>query len=59
MSARRRGRKGAAVGFAIISLVFLYTAVANSIERPDGLQIASFFFGAIILTSLISRASAI
>jgi hypothetical protein len=57
MSARRRGRKGATVGFAMISLVFLYTAVANSIERPDGLQIASFFIGAIILTSLISRAT--
>jgi hypothetical protein len=57
MSARRRGRKGATVGFAIISLVFLYTAIANSIERPDGLQIASFFIVAIILTSLISRAT--
>jgi hypothetical protein len=57
MSARRRGRKGATVGFGVISLVFLYTAIANSIERPDGLQIASFFIGAIILTSLISRAT--
>jgi hypothetical protein len=57
MSARRRGRKGATVGFAIIGLVFLYTAIANSIERPEGLQIASFFIGAIILTSLISRAT--
>jgi hypothetical protein len=57
MSARRRGRKRATVGFGIISLAFLYTAITNSIERPDGLQIASFFIVAIILTSLISRAT--
>lgn len=41
----------------MISLVFLYTTVANIIERPDGVQIASFFIVAIILTSLISRAT--
>ncbi|HEY0692359.1 MAG TPA: amino acid transporter [Kribbella sp.] len=57
MSSRRRGRVRATVGFGIISLVFLYTAITNSIERPDGLQIASFFVVAIILTSLISRAT--
>ena len=57
MSSRRRGRVRATVGFGIISLVFLYTAITNSIERPDGLQIASFFIVAIILTSLISRAT--
>ena len=57
MSARRRGRRGATIGFAVISLVFLYTTIANIIERPDGVQIASFFIVAIILTSLISRAT--
>jgi hypothetical protein len=57
MSARRRGRKGATIGFGAISLVFLYTTIANIIERPDGVQIASFFIFAIILTSLISRAT--
>jgi hypothetical protein len=57
MSARRRGRRNAAIGFGVISVVFLYTTIANIIERPDGVQIASFFIFAIILTSLISRAT--
>ncbi|TCO47487.1 amino acid permease [Kribbella antiqua] len=57
LSARRHGQKGKTIGFAVISLVFLYTTIANIIERPDGVQIASFFIVAIILTSLISRAT--
>jgi hypothetical protein len=57
LSSRRRGRRGATIGFGVISLVFLYTAIANIIERPDGVQIASFFIVAIIVTSLISRAT--
>lgn len=42
--------------FVPIFLVFVYTSVANIIERPEGLQIASFFIGAILISSLISRA---
>ncbi|MFC9689101.1 amino acid transporter [Kribbella sp. NPDC056951] len=57
LSARRKGERGKSVGFAAISLVLLYTTIANIIERPDGVQIASFFIVAIILTSLISRAT--
>jgi preprotein translocase subunit SecG len=56
-SKRGGGRRAATVGFGVISVVFLYTTVANIIERPDGVQIASFFIIAIILTSLISRAT--
>jgi hypothetical protein len=41
--------------FGLITLVFLYTTIANIIERPDGVKIAAFFIGAIIVTSLISR----
>jgi hypothetical protein len=41
--------------FLIISLVFGYTTVVNVIERPEGIKIASFFIGAIIITSFISR----
>lgn len=41
--------------FAFIAFVFLYTTIVNIIERPEGLQIASFFIGFIIITSLISR----
>jgi len=43
------------MAFLAITLVFLYTAGANIAERPDGIRIGSFFIGAIILTSLISR----
>lgn len=41
--------------FTLITLVFVYTSVANMIERPEGLHIASFFIGTILVTSLISR----
>jgi hypothetical protein len=51
-----RGRKRAAtLAFAAIILVFAYTTVANIIERPDGVKIATFFIGAIIATSIVSR----
>jgi hypothetical protein len=33
-----------------------YTLVANVIERPDGIKIASFFIVAIVIVSLVSRA---
>ena len=36
--------------------MFVYTTVANVIERPDGVKIASLFIVAIIVTSLVSRA---
>ncbi len=42
--------------FCSILIVFIYTSIANMIERPEGLHIASFFIGTILLTSLISRA---
>ncbi len=41
--------------FGLITLVFFYTTAVNVYERPDGVKIASFFIGAIILASLISR----
>jgi len=55
LSARRRGERNWTVGFAVITLVFIYTTIVNIIERPEGLKIATFFISAIILTSLISR----
>lgn len=39
----------------IITLVFIYTTIVNIIERPEGIKIATFFIGFIIITSLISR----
>ncbi|HEX8143589.1 MAG TPA: hypothetical protein VF553_13390 [Pyrinomonadaceae bacterium] len=53
LSVWRKG--GAWWAFLLIALVFAYTTVVNIIERPEGIKIASFFIGAIILTSLISR----
>jgi hypothetical protein len=49
---RKRGKWWA---YLVIALVFAYTTVVNIIERPEGIKIASFFIGAIILTSLVSR----
>ena len=55
LSARRAGGRGALVAFAVITLVFAYTTVANVVERPDGVKIAAFFIAAIVVTSLVSR----
>jgi hypothetical protein len=43
------------MGFAAITVIFIYTTITNVIERPDGVQIASWFIVTIIVTSLISR----
>jgi hypothetical protein len=50
-----RGMRRFAPAFGLIVLVFAYTTVTNIIERPDGVKIAAFFIGAIIVTSLVSR----
>lgn len=41
--------------YGLITLVFIYTTIVNIFERPEGIKIAAFFIGAIIVTSLISR----
>jgi hypothetical protein len=41
--------------FAVITLIFIYTTIVNTFERPDGIKIASFFIVVILLISLISR----
>ena len=51
--ARRQDRKW--MIFAAITLIFIYTTITNVIERPDGVQIATWFIVTIIVTSLISR----
>ncbi|MGH9945311.1 MAG: amino acid transporter, partial [Pyrinomonadaceae bacterium] len=55
LSARRRQEGKATVAFFLIALVFVYTTIVNIIERPEGIKIASFFIGAIVLASLVSR----
>ncbi|MEU4106201.1 amino acid transporter, partial [Streptomyces tanashiensis] len=55
IAARKAGQKGWAIGFGVISAVFLYTTVVNVIERPDGVKIGACFIAGIILISLLSR----
>jgi hypothetical protein len=55
LSARRRGSGTGTLAFGLITLVFVYAAMSNIIQRPDGITIASFFIVAIIFTSLVSR----
>jgi len=39
-----------------MTVIFAYTLVANMVERPEGIKIASFFIAAIVAASLLSRA---
>ena len=39
-----------------MTIVFAYTLVANVVERPEGMKIASFLIAAIVTASLFSRA---
>jgi hypothetical protein len=55
LAARRRGGRRSTVAFGAIALVFVYTTVVNVVERPDGVKIAAFFIGAIVVVSLVSR----
>jgi hypothetical protein len=55
LSARRKKQKGRMVAFAIISLIFVYTTIANVAERPDGVKIAACFIAAILVVSFLSR----
>jgi hypothetical protein len=54
ISARRSGSKFRWAFYAIAA-VFAYTTIANVIERPDGIKIASFFIFTIIAASFVSR----
>jgi hypothetical protein len=55
LSARHRGPRRAVIGFGAIAAVFVYTTVANVIERPDGVKIAMCFIAGIIAVSFLSR----
>ncbi|MCK9898690.1 amino acid transporter [Parafrankia colletiae] len=56
LSASRRSDRRATGVFGVISAVFVYTTVANIIERPDGLIIGSIFIVTILVVSFLSRA---
>ncbi|MBC7999648.1 MAG: amino acid transporter [Leptolyngbya sp.] len=47
---------GIRISFVLITGVFIYTLTANTLQNTEGLQIASFFILAILVSSLISRA---
>jgi hypothetical protein len=51
----RRGSRLPALAFGLVTAVFVYALVANEVQRPDGLVIASFFVVTMIATSLVSR----
>ena len=55
LSARRKKERALTIGFAVITLVFLYTTVLNVIERPDGIRIAALFILGILAISAVSR----
>ncbi|MBB5235898.1 APC family permease [Deinococcus budaensis] len=51
----RRGHRGGAAVFFLISALFLYTSVVTVTDRPEGLWIALLFVLAILLVSVASR----
>lgn len=55
LSVRRTGSRPAVVAFVLIALVFVYTTVANVVERPEGVKIAACFIAGILVVSLLSR----
>jgi hypothetical protein len=55
LAARQAGQRKLAIAFGLVTLIFIYTTVANIIERPDGVKIAAVFIAAILTMSLASR----
>jgi hypothetical protein len=55
LTAWRKGSKPTTLSFGLITAVFIYALAANIYDRPDGIAIAAFFIGAIVLVSLFSR----
>ncbi|NJC72367.1 amino acid transporter [Planosporangium thailandense] len=55
LSVRRRRWRRLTIGFAVVTVILVYTAIANIIQRPDGVKIASLFIAGIIFFSVLSR----
>jgi hypothetical protein len=55
LTAMRGGSRIGLILFGLVTLVFLYATGANVLDRPDGIMIALFFIGAIIVASFASR----
>ena len=43
------------IGYALLTIIFVYTTVVNIVERPEGIKIALIFIVSIVVTSLVSR----
>lgn len=55
LSVRKRRNRRLTLMFTTISVIFIYTTIANIIERPEGVQVAAFFIAAILIVSFASR----
>jgi len=51
----RRGHRGAAAAFFLISVLFVYTSAVTVLSRPEGLYIALLFIVSILAFSVASR----
>ncbi|MFI6068802.1 amino acid transporter [Micromonospora sp. NPDC051227] len=55
LAALRQRQRGRTIAFGVIAAIFVYTTLANVVERPSGVKIAGCFIGGIILVSVLSR----
>ena len=55
LSAFRHGERGLGIGFALTSLVFIYTTAVTILNSPEGLYIALLFIATILAVSIASR----
>jgi len=55
LAARSAGQKKTMMAFGLVATVFVYTTIANMVERPDGIKIAAVFILGILVVSFASR----
>jgi len=55
VAVRKHGLRKTTIAFGVITAVFAYTTIANVVERPDGVKIASLFILGILIASFASR----
>jgi hypothetical protein len=55
LSLWKEKRRGLSIYCWMVTVVFVYTTIANMIERPDGIVIASAFIAFILVVSGVSR----
>lgn len=54
MLTKRRNR-WQLLAYGVVVAIFVYTLIDNVMERPEGIHIASFFIGATLVVSFVSR----